>query len=461
MNSEPCVEITVVDVKGSAPREPGSVMRWLPNGKIEGTIGGGNLEQKSLEEADRLWNDPNLKTAFLEFPLSAALGQCCGGYVRVFLAKRLPPREVLICGAGHVSTALAGILAETPLRVTIVDPRKEWSSPERFPKQIQAVADDPEAFLREWSDRAQHTYLLIMTHDHPTDQALCQLALRYPFLWIGLIGSRAKWSRFRSRMAAKGFTADELARIVSPIGDPKLGKSPQEIAVGVAAQLLGLYHGQTPRIQVQSAERSPGPRAALILAGGASRRMGRWKGGLDFKGEPLILAHAKNYADAGAETWKGVFPEAVREEAEKIIPPGHRIINPDPSAPMFASLQLGLRALIQEHADLDSLLVAPVDMTPLDEPWISALWDRHEATSAWITRPVLSAHETAEPPRHGHPIILDQRMFALILAADPRTARLDHLVRDLPENFKAVLEIADSAALSNLNTPEDYADALG
>ncbi|MBI1784285.1 XdhC family protein, partial [Candidatus Sumerlaeota bacterium] len=158
----PCVEITVVEVKGSAPREAGTRMYWYPGGRTEETIGGGNLEQQSIEEAGRLWNDPARKTAFLEFPLSAALGQCCGWHVRVFLCKRLPPVEVLICGAGHVSTALAHILADSPFKVTVVDPREEWAAPGRFPGKIEAVADDPEAFLREWvsqSGRAERTYL--------------------------------------------------------------------------------------------------------------------------------------------------------------------------------------------------------------------------------------------------------------------------------------------------------------
>ena len=100
----PYVEIIVVEVHGSAPREAGARMRWFPGGKIDGTIGGGNLEQQCIEEAEALWSDPEKKTALLEFPLSAKLGQCCGGHVRVYLDKRLPRSCVLICGAGHVST---------------------------------------------------------------------------------------------------------------------------------------------------------------------------------------------------------------------------------------------------------------------------------------------------------------------------------------------------------------------
>lgn len=459
--TSPLVEITVVEVQGSAPREPGARMYWYPDGSTRETIGGGNLEQQALDEAQALWKDPERTTALLEFPLSAKLGQCCGGFVRLFLSKQTPKEQVLICGAGHVSTAVAKVLADTPLEVTVVDSREQWAEAGRFPENVNVVTDDPEALIHEWGSRAEKTYLLIMTHNHPVDQALCQLSLRFGFKWIGLIGSRTKWLRFRQRLRARGFTDEELNRIVSPIGDPSLGKSPYEIAVGVAAQLLALYHGSSKESQSAAPEPSaPGLRAALILAGGASSRMGRWKGGLEFEGEPLVKAHARVFSAAGAEIWKAVYPEPDRETAERIIGPEHRIMNPTPTAPLFSSLQLGLRRLVMENPDLDSLLMSPVDMVPLDEDWVAALWDRHETSNAWVTQPSIASGDAERPIRHGHPIILGRQLFAMILASDPDDARLDFIVRDLPEENKATLELPGAAALTNLNTPEDFAKAL-
>lgn len=469
----PRVEILVVDVKGSAPREPGASMTWLPGGlPPEGTIGGGNLERICLEEAERLWNDRERATAFLEVPLSARAGQCCGGMVRVFLHRRTPPAEVLICGAGHVATALARALHETPLRVVVVDERGEWADPARFPPGAEVVADDPEAFVRERADRAERTYLLVMTHRHDLDEALCRVALSRPFRWIGLIGSRTKWLRFRQRLAARGFTPDELARIQCPIGDPALGRTPAEIAVGVAAQVLAA-RDRGADVRKDSARagdgaeaaRAGGARAALILAGGASTRMGgRWKGGLAPGGEPLVLAHARAFEAAGAETWRAIYPESARDEAERLVPPGRRAPNPSPAAPMFASIQLGLRELLRERPDLDSIALAPVDTLPLDPDLIAALWDLHETRGARATRPRVPAAEAAGEgegvegsERHGHPLIVDQRLFAPILAADPATARLDYLVRDLAPEHRAELELPGARTLVNLNTPEDHA----
>jgi xanthine dehydrogenase accessory factor len=91
------------------------------------------------------------------------------------------------------------------------------------------------------------THVLVMTHDHAEDAALIDAALRIEHLGsIGLIGSSAKWSRFRTKLLADGFTEADLARVTTPIGLPSLeGKEPATIAVSVAAALLQLFADET------------------------------------------------------------------------------------------------------------------------------------------------------------------------------------------------------------------------
>ena len=90
------------------------------------------------------------------------------------------------------------------------------------------------------ADLPAGTHVLVMTHDHAEDAALCDAALRTEGLGsIGLIGSSAKWVRFQQKLAAEGHSPDEVARITTPIGLPELGgKEPATIAVSVAAALL-------------------------------------------------------------------------------------------------------------------------------------------------------------------------------------------------------------------------------
>src|SRR5690606_21474323 len=78
----------------------------------------------------------------------------------------------------------------------------------------------------------------IVTYSHALDLELCHRLLLRGFGWLGLIGSATKWARFRSRLRALGHLSRAIDRITCPIGDRGLGKLPQAIAIGVAAQLL-------------------------------------------------------------------------------------------------------------------------------------------------------------------------------------------------------------------------------
>jgi xanthine dehydrogenase accessory factor len=100
-----------------------------------------------------------------------------------------------------------------------------------------------------------------MTHDHAEDAALCDAALRSPALGtIGLIGSAAKWSRFRQRLTEAGHTAEALRRITTPIGLPGLrGKDPATIAVSVAAALVQSFE-QASEPESEHADAEPAHR---------------------------------------------------------------------------------------------------------------------------------------------------------------------------------------------------------
>jgi xanthine dehydrogenase accessory factor len=154
---------------------------------------------------------------------------------------------------GHVGTELARILARHDLELHLVDSRAAQIDPER----VGAVTTDalarvhrhhavvPELVLGELPTGS---HVLIMTHDHAEDAALCDAALRCGHLaWIGLIGSSAKWRRFEKKLAAEGHGPEALGRITTPIGLPGLaGKDPATIAVGVAADLVMRFEQDRP-----------------------------------------------------------------------------------------------------------------------------------------------------------------------------------------------------------------------
>jgi xanthine dehydrogenase accessory factor len=140
-------------------------------------------------------------------------------------------------GAGHVGQALARIVAELPLRLTWIDTRSELF-PMQIPEAVRIV-HAPELVPTVATAPAGARFL-VLTHSHPLDYALCKAILeRGDFASLGLIGSKSKGARFRSRLARDGVPTASIARLLCPIGAAGIAsKWPAAIAVAVAFELL-------------------------------------------------------------------------------------------------------------------------------------------------------------------------------------------------------------------------------
>ncbi|MBI2244949.1 MAG: xanthine dehydrogenase accessory protein XdhC [Nocardioides sp.] len=264
------VLVTVTAVRGHAPREAGAklvVALPVPGAgatpgsdppQVWGTIGGGNLEETALDRAAELLAAPPGPPESLTLQLNEKARtehgrQCCGGEVTL-LFEHLPVlAAVAVFGVGHVGLELARVLSRQELELHLVDSRADRVEPARLaflddgPAELHLHhAPLPELVLGEVP---AGTHVLVMTHDHAEDFALCDAALRCEHLAsIGLIGSAAKWRRFQRALAMEGHPAVVIERIQCPIGRPELtGKEPATIALGVAADLL-------PRIRRAGAE---------------------------------------------------------------------------------------------------------------------------------------------------------------------------------------------------------------
>jgi xanthine dehydrogenase accessory factor len=218
------VEITVLEARGSTPREAGTRM-WVGAADSRGTIGGGNLEYTATKIArEMLAAGEALRRQKLA--LGDSLGQCCGGSVtlafRTVEAMESEERSrfhVVLFGAGHVGSEVAGILERLPCELTWVDTLEE--------EPAWAVDQAPAG-----------AYYLVMTHSHALDLEIVERVLRRrDYGFVGLIGSQTKAAKFRARLEAKGIDSRDL---VCPVGLFKSGKHPAEVAVSAVAQLLTL-----------------------------------------------------------------------------------------------------------------------------------------------------------------------------------------------------------------------------
>jgi xanthine dehydrogenase accessory factor len=236
---EPCVLVTLAEIKGSAPRESGTKLVVTGFGQ-HGSIGGGHLELKATELARAMLRDGETQARLETFALGPALGQCCGGKVTLLLEPFLPQDfTIALFGAGHVGKALVSVLSGVPARILWIDQR-----PEQFPADIPANATKilTDRAEDEVKDLPHGIYALVMTHSHDLDLMICERLLkRGDCRYIGVIGSATKRRNFEGRLARTGFSEDLIRSLHCPIGLPGLdGKHPREIAIAVAAELLML-----------------------------------------------------------------------------------------------------------------------------------------------------------------------------------------------------------------------------
>jgi xanthine dehydrogenase accessory factor len=243
------VLVTLVSVRGHAPREAGAKMVVSADATWD-SIGGGNVEATAVDRARALLSAGDDQPTTFTLDLSdKAVGehgvQCCGGEVTVLLEPLGVRPSVAIFGVGHVGLELARILARHDLDLHLIDSRTHLLRDDVLAPLADADARvhvHHEAVLPELvlAELPAGTHVLVMTHDHAEDVALLDAALRANHLGpVGLIGSSAKWSRFRATLTADGHDADAVDAIITPIGLPALpGKDPATIAVSVAAALL-------------------------------------------------------------------------------------------------------------------------------------------------------------------------------------------------------------------------------
>jgi xanthine dehydrogenase accessory factor len=270
LQTNDAVLVTIDSFEGSSPREVGAWMLVLA-GDVHGTVGGGNLEFQAIAHARELLaaqagaqvstQDMQPADQLRRYPLGPSLGQCCGGVVHlkfscipagdaikieaaraVFTASKAKNAlKIALFGGGHVGKALVHVLGALPCTVHWIDSRDEIF-PTDVPANTQCEHSAP--VHAAVSDIAAGSHVLIMSFSHAEDldvvaQCLLRLRAKNDLPFIGLIGSKTKWATFRHRLADRGFTADEIARVTCPIGLPGVqGKEPEVIAVGVAAQLL-------------------------------------------------------------------------------------------------------------------------------------------------------------------------------------------------------------------------------
>jgi len=185
----------------------------------------------SERRSQRLWLSPGTET------------------LQIFIDVANPPPTLVIVGGVHTAIALTAIAKTLGFQTVVVDPRKAFGSPERFPhvdRLIQSWPDEAFSLI----EIGKETAIAMFTHDPKIDDPAIKIALNSPAFYIGALGSPKTQEKRRRRLMGEGFTSDQIDRIHGPIGIEIGGETPEEIALAVMAEIIAAYHrsnGDNPK----------------------------------------------------------------------------------------------------------------------------------------------------------------------------------------------------------------------
>ena len=161
-----------------------------------------------------------------------------------FIEAYTTPPQLVICGGGHVSRALASHAKPLGFRLFITDDREEFANPQRFPEADMVVAKKPEDALKELPINA-NTFIVVATRGHRFDNVALAAAADTPARYVGLMGSKRKTILIYEDLVRMGLDEERLREIRSPIGLDIHARTPEEIAISIMGEILMFRLGGT------------------------------------------------------------------------------------------------------------------------------------------------------------------------------------------------------------------------
>lgn len=172
-------------------------------------------------------------------------GQAREDDVSVFIESFAPPPQMVIFGAVDFTAALAKVSKFLGYRVTVCDARPVFATKKRFPLADDVVVDWPDRLLEKIGDAlGERDAVAVLTHDAKFDIPAITSALTTGVGYIGVMGSRRTHDDRTKRLVDAGLSDDDLARLRSPIGLDLGGRTPEETAISIVAEIIALRTGR-------------------------------------------------------------------------------------------------------------------------------------------------------------------------------------------------------------------------
>lgn len=234
----------VVRTKGSAPGKAGAKMIVMEDGSILGTVGGGGLEKKVIEESLECLKGG--KSKLKSFDLRGNLDMMCGGEVEVYIEPINQPEKLVIFGAGHITKTLAPLMRSLDFRVTVVDDNPTVPEEDRFADIEVLLSEDMESYAERLSPE-NSTYIVILTRGFSTDKAILEHLIAKDFRYVGVVGSKKKIKTIKEHLISKGIEKEHFSKLSAPIGLDIGAETLGEIALSIAAEIISVRRGKVAR----------------------------------------------------------------------------------------------------------------------------------------------------------------------------------------------------------------------
>jgi xanthine dehydrogenase accessory factor len=239
--------VTIINSLGASPRGVGAMMIVDSAGNlIDGTIGGGAIEEKAKQDAAECIRRGTSRTISYNLNEKAekeSLPMMCGGSVEIFIQVFRQKDKLIIAGAGHIAEKLYKIAKILGYIVTILDDRQEMITKERFPEADELLMGDIPSNLKTVSID-ENTNIVIVTHGHKYDAMALEAVINSTARYIGMIGSMNKVKTCFETLKKKGISEEKLTKVYSPIGIDLGGETPEEISLAIMAEMQAVKYGK-------------------------------------------------------------------------------------------------------------------------------------------------------------------------------------------------------------------------
>tara|TARA_Y100001954_G_scaffold1086_1_gene1475 strand:+ start:2582 stop:3370 length:789 start_codon:yes stop_codon:yes gene_type:complete len=225
----------ITETHGSTPRKVGSKMLVFPNGKIIGSIGGGRLEKKVIEDAIGVLESGQARQ--FDHALVFDHEMCCGGRLSIYIEPMIPKKNLHIFGAGHIGKALAELAVELEFNVTVIDERSDLIKALDHPLIQKQNMSHKDAF--KMLNFKEKDFVAVITHDHAYDREIIAHCGKFDLAYLGMIGSRRK-VEFSKKIFREdnALTESQMDSIDWPMGLEIKAQTPKEIAISIMGKLI-------------------------------------------------------------------------------------------------------------------------------------------------------------------------------------------------------------------------------